>query len=164
MTPFKKILVPIDFSPFSDEVIATAVDLAKRYDGSVTLQHVYEVILYALPDGSPVFSPFQVAEVKKKLSDGLKAVVEKTVAAGATNIDSQLVEGTPHAAIIGLAEQGNYDLIVMGSHGRTGLQHVLLGSVAERVVRRSPCPVLIVRGTHASTATDAPSPAPAKRS
>jgi nucleotide-binding universal stress UspA family protein len=63
------------------------------------------------------------------------------------NVTSQVVNGAPYATILAMAKEGNFDLIAMGTHGRTGVAHLVLGSVAERIVRHSPCAVLTVRGT-----------------
>ncbi len=144
MRPFKKILVPVDFSPHSQEAIRYAADLAQKYEGSITLTHVYQPIAYSVPDGLVFFTPNQLGELLEELNKRLEQTRAEAEQAGATKVDSKMLQGVPSDEIAALAREGGFDLIVMGTHGRTGLRHALLGSVAERVVRSAPCPVLTV--------------------
>ena len=75
----------------------------------------------------------------------LEESAARATSSGAVGVEAKLVEGVPFKEIISFARAGNYDLIVMGTHGRSGLKHALLGSVAEKVVRKAPCAVLTVR-------------------
>jgi nucleotide-binding universal stress UspA family protein len=145
MRPFKKILVPVDFSPHSDEAIRTVADLARRYEASVTLAHVYEVVAYALPEGYVLQTATQLADMLTEFSKLLAAAKAKAEAAGAPRVETIQLQGSPAWQIVDFATSKGFDLIVMGTHGRTGLKHALIGSVAERVVRLAPCPVLTVR-------------------
>jgi nucleotide-binding universal stress UspA family protein len=146
MKSFKKILVPVDFSPHSEEAIRAAADVSRRYEASVTLVHVYEIVAYALPEGYMFQTPDQLAGVMtefQKLLASAKSLAEK---AGALQVQTTQLQGSAAYEIVEFAKKEGFDLIVMGTHGRTGFKHALMGSVAERVLRMAPCPVLTVRG------------------
>jgi universal stress protein A len=143
--PFQKILVPTDFSTHSALAVQTAADLSCRYDASVLLAYVYEPIAYALPDGYMLFAEPQLNSMFEEFEKRLALEKKTAEDAGALRVETQLLQGIAATEIRQLAERGECDLIVMGTHGRKGLPHVLLGSVAERVVRSAPCPVLTVR-------------------
>jgi nucleotide-binding universal stress UspA family protein len=135
----------VDFSQHSALAVQTAADLSRRYEASVTLVHAYEPIAYALPDGYLLFTEPQLNGLMEEFGKLLGAEKHRARAAGAQRVDAQLLHGFAAGEIRQLAEQGAFDLIVMGTHGRKGLAHAFLGSVAERVVRTAPCPVLTVR-------------------
>jgi nucleotide-binding universal stress UspA family protein len=141
----RKILVPLDFSALSKEALLWAIDLARRYDASLTLLHVYQPISFALPEGYVLPTPSVLADLEvslgKALDDARRDVEEKS----GMRVDTKLLQGAPFAEIVRLAREGSYDLIVLSTHGRTGIRHALLGSVAEKVVRKAQCPVLTVR-------------------
>jgi nucleotide-binding universal stress UspA family protein len=141
----RTILVPIDFSPHAQEAMAWAVDLARRYDATLVLAHVVQPVPWlAAPDGM-AFTPADiVASTRRELLDALEQTRRSVVAAG-VRAEAELLDGSPAHEIAVLARRIDASLIVMGTHGRTGLQHALLGSVAEKVVRHSSCPVLTVR-------------------
>ncbi|HKO90170.1 MAG TPA: universal stress protein, partial [Polyangiaceae bacterium] len=138
-------LVPTDFSVHSALALQTAADLSRRYGASLVLAYVYEPIAYALPDGYLLFSEPQLNSMFGEFEKRLSVEKQAAEAAGALRVETQLLQGVAATEIRLLAERGAYDLIVMGTHGRKGLPHVVLGSVAERVVRSAPCPVLTVR-------------------
>lgn len=145
MKPFGKLLVPIDYSPSASEAMRVAADLARRYDASLTLIHVYQPVAYPFPEGFVLYTPDQMAGILTELQQLLDQSVQFARGEGAPRVEGRLAQGVVDSEIIQTAEQEGYDLVVMGTHGRTGLQHALLGSVAEKVVRRAPCPVLTVR-------------------
>jgi len=145
MTPFRKILVPVDFSVHASEAIRAAADLAKRYDAALTLVHVYETVAYALPDGFVLFTGSQLADMLSEFEKRLAAAKRDAEAAGATRVEVKQLQGAAAVEIVEFAKENGFDLIVMGTHGRRGLQHALMGSVAERVVRTAPCPVLTLK-------------------
>lgn len=148
MRTIKKILAPTDFSESARESIAYAVDLAEKFGASVTLLHAYQTPAYLLPEGSILAGSDLIVDIMNRAADALAdARIEVQGKAPKVAIDTLLVEGLPFVQVVNAAADGNYDLIVMGTHGRTGIRHVLLGSVAERVVRRAPCPVLTVRSS-----------------
>jgi nucleotide-binding universal stress UspA family protein len=145
MTPIKKILVPTDFSVHSAEATAWAADLARRYDASVTLIHVYQPVSMALPEGYVLMSANALADLLSELDGALAKAKEDMAATERITPETMLLQGVPFAEIVQFAREGSYDLVVMGTHGRTGLRHALLGSVAEKVVRKAHCPVLTIR-------------------
>ncbi|MFW6448745.1 MAG: universal stress protein [Halobacteriota archaeon] len=139
----KHILVPIDGSEQSDEALDYAID--SYPDADFTALHVIELgtgdlaAFAGMTGGVP--DEESLSEEAKALLDDAKARIE---GAGATARTDQR-RGRPDRAIVQEIEEGDYDLVVLGSHGRSGVSRVLLGSVAEKVVRRSPIPVLVVR-------------------
>ena len=144
MISLKHILVPIDFSDASSAATDTAIELARAFEGRVTLMNVFEVSLYLYSGGPfmPIVDTTKELERAAREATGTRlAEVKKTYA----NVDAILRCGHPWEEIVSAAREQNADLIVMGTHGRRGLPHALLGSVAERVVRMSPVPVLTVR-------------------
>jgi nucleotide-binding universal stress UspA family protein len=145
MKPFSKILVPVDFSPYSREATLYAVDLARRYSAPITLVHAYQPIIFALPESYALYSPDQLANILTELDKQLTIAKLDAEQTGAAKVDAHLLQGDPASQIVQYAVDGGYDLIVMGTHGRTGASHLLMGSIAEKVVRRAPCPVLTVR-------------------
>jgi len=142
---WKKILCPIDFSDASRAALETAADLAGRHGASLTLFHAYPVPGYTFPDGSFVASSKmldELADQARRHLDEWKAIATSL---GMTSVESATAVGEPAYEIITFAKEQAIDLVVVGTHGRTGLTHALMGSVAERVVRKAPCPVLTVR-------------------
>lgn len=146
MTPIKKILVPVDFSASSDEAIQFAGDLSRRYEAPLELLHAFHPPTYALPEGYVVPTGEQYKAIMEALHKQLTAAEAKATAAGAVFVHSTLKDAGTVSEILREAKEGAYDLIVMGTHGRSGLKHMLVGSVAENVVRSAPCPVITVRG------------------
>jgi nucleotide-binding universal stress UspA family protein len=145
MKPFSKILVPVDFSPHSREATLYAVDLARRYGAPITLVHAYQPVAYALPESFVMYTPDQLANVLTELQKQLATAKADAELSGATRVDTHVLQGDVASQIVQCAVDGGHDLIVMGTHGRTGPSHLLLGSIAEKVMRRAPCPVLTVR-------------------
>ena len=133
----KKILVPVDFSDCSRKALRYAIPFARQFDARLILLHVVQPYPRA-PQMSTVD-----AELIQPATDELQTLrrtVEKEVRS-----ETVLRVGNPHVEIIEAAEELGIDLIILSTHGRTGLAHVFLGSTAERVVRHAGCPVLIVR-------------------
>lgn len=138
----KRILVPTDFGAASVEALDFAVGLAKSYGATITLLHVYEIPVYpyaGLAVDVDFITPIREA-AQVELASAF-AALEKT----GCECRSQLDYGVAWSKILAAAESQKADLIVMGTHGRQGMMHALLGSVAEKVVRFSPIPVLTVR-------------------
>jgi nucleotide-binding universal stress UspA family protein len=143
MLQLKKILVPTDFSACASEALRLATELAARFDGSVTLLHVYQIPAYPLAEGTFVGGPQVTAEIVKDIVSALDKT--KKEADSRVPVTTQIAEGVPYLEVARVAREGKFDLVVIGTHGRTGLRHALLGSVAEKVVRGASCPVLTVR-------------------
>jgi nucleotide-binding universal stress UspA family protein len=119
--------------------------LAAQFRARLTLLNVYQIPGYALPEGVVIATPDVLTELVDSVEKELNRWAEMARERGARDVHVQTEMGTPHTEIDRVAKEGRHDLIVIGTHGRTGLKHVLLGSVAERVVRTAPCPVLTVR-------------------
>jgi nucleotide-binding universal stress UspA family protein len=143
---WKRICCPIDFSDASRAAMEVAADLARRGGAEVVLLHAYPIPGYTFPDGSVVASPKMMQDLADQAERHLsewRADAEGLIGAPRVTIEKAI--GDPAAEIVAFAEKGAVDLLVLGTHGRTGLEHALMGSVAERVVRRARCPVLTVR-------------------
>lgn len=129
MEPVRRILVPVDFSPCSSAAISYAVRLADRLGAEISVLHVTE----RAPD----------AERRQDLDRFVDPHRSERVPLRAVVVEDRAADG-----IVREATGGGYDLIVIGTHGRSGLQQLLVGSVAAEVVRRAPCPVLTVRSNN----------------
>ncbi len=143
---WKRVLCPIDFSDASRAAMEVAADLCRRTGAELMLLHAYPIPGYTFPDGSVVASPRMMQELAEQATRHLeewRGDAEKIV--GAPRVGAEKAVGEPAAEILSFAKAHAADLVVMGTHGRTGLEHALMGSIAERVVRRAHCPVLTVR-------------------
>jgi nucleotide-binding universal stress UspA family protein len=144
MPTLRQILCPTDFSEFSKRALDHALALARWYDARLTVLHAFP---HFLPFGGemPYFAPGAAldAGTRSRLIEELGAFAAPAAAAGVV-AETRLVEGDPSERIVEEARQLQADLVVVGTHGRRGFDRLLLGSVAERVVRKAPCPVLTV--------------------
>jgi nucleotide-binding universal stress UspA family protein len=152
---FSRILVPTDFSPPSDAALEYARIVAAKFGSALRILHVIDDPSDSSTFVSDGFAPSTediraalLGQARKRL-DHLMTLVDRS----RYNSHADAVLGTPPTAIIDYATATGTSLIVMGTHGRTGLAHLLMGSVAEQVVRTAPCPVLTVR--HVATADEA---------
>ena len=142
---FQKILCATDFSEGSRQAMRVAIRLANEAGAELVLVHAWSVppVAYA---GEYVFWPDVMQEIAEGSRAALDAETREATALGAKRLRSELLAGTPRHEIVRVLEDDPaFDLVVMGTHGRTGLARVLLGSVAERIVRHAPCSVLVVR-------------------
>jgi nucleotide-binding universal stress UspA family protein len=140
---FRHLLVPVDFGAPGQRAVDTAVALAERFDAQITLVHVFEApayvyagMVYATAD---LFAPIEQAareQLDKKLAE---------VKTRVPNVRGDLRRGPAAQGILAAIEELHPDLVVMGTHGRKGVSHALIGSVAEKIVRMSPVPVLTIR-------------------
>jgi len=145
MISIKTVLLPTDFSEYSKSALPYAADIARKYGAKLVLLHIFDEELL-----SPIF--FETGGTAQEYFQRLQNRFEAAVEDFLTGIDTseidfeyELGNGTPFVEIVRFAKENGIDLIVIGTHGRTGISHALLGSVAERVVRKAPCPVLTVR-------------------
>jgi nucleotide-binding universal stress UspA family protein len=138
------ILVPTDGSAGSDAAAAYACDLAVALGARLTLLHVFTAPTVLLPDAVYAATPEELRPLEEACLAKLRGLADE-LARPELAIDVEAVEGNPTERIVETAKLRLVDLIIMGTHGRTGLSHLLLGSVAERVIRSAPCPVLTVR-------------------
>ena len=146
MTRITRILVPTDFSATADAALDYAYVLADRFGASIELLHVLDdpfvadgMAAEAYISEAPVLRSSMLREAQERLRH------RATPREGVTHIDTEVLFGHGARTIAEYAAERGVDLIVMGTHGRTGFAHLLLGSVAERLVRTAPCPVLTVR-------------------
>lgn len=136
---FKHLVVPTDFGEPAQAALDFAIDLAKTYDAKLTLLHVYGVPTVYYPDA--VSWPLE--ELGRAAQASLDAAVAKT-RERYSKTDGHVEVGDPREAILKFAKESGADLLVIGTHGRRGLAHLVLGSVAEWLVRMAPLPVLTV--------------------
>ena len=137
----RKILVATDFSEASDEAIDRAIELAKQSGAEVEIMHVFE-LTEEFPFGTVYFDTDYGAVYAN--IDLAALAARRPVQAGGVVCETKIVDGSASTEIAARGRAIDADLIVVGTHGRTGLAHAMLGSVAERVVRRASCPVLTV--------------------
>ena len=140
---FKKIICPIDFSPGSQQAMSTAARLATRLDAELELVHAVYVTLMVM-GGVPPISPELVQQQMDDAARDLESAARDARSRGVKRVTTKLVSGQPWQRIVELAEVDTGELMVIGTHGRSGVARVLLGSVAEKVVRHAPCSVLVV--------------------
>lgn len=140
-----KILVPVDFSGESKKAIQYAIAFARQFGASIVLLHVVEPVVYPSDVGyGPVVVQVPNDGAIKKARARLSALGKKQ--AGETiAVETTVLTGSPHFEITEAAETLKIDLIILGTHGYTGLDYALMGSTAEKVVCHAPCPVFIVR-------------------
>jgi nucleotide-binding universal stress UspA family protein len=142
---FRKILCPVDFSDSARDALAMAAKLGADAGVEITLVHVWQSPMYA-QSSEIMLQNELLAKIVEECEHGLAAWKVELERLGARRVSTKLLGGVPWDRIVQeLTSDPSYDLVVIGTHGRTGLKHVLLGSVAERVVRHAPCPVLVVR-------------------
>jgi nucleotide-binding universal stress UspA family protein len=147
---FKKILVPTDNSENAKEAFKCALKLAEKHDSTI---HVISVVNIGYLEEAGKFEsnhfklPHSYVEniIKEKTKETEEFVRKNTVNYRGGEIARHIRKGHPVTEIISVAREKEVDLIVMGTHGRSGLSHPFMGSVAERVVRKAPCPVLTVK-------------------
>ena len=143
MIKLNTILVPSDFSECSDAAVRYGLELARRFDARLHLLHVIQdpVTQPWVADGMPPL----LDDLEERQASATARLAASVPAADAGRVTVVTTIATPLYEILRYADEHAVDLIVMGTHGRSGVSHMLLGSIAERVVRRAPCPVLTVR-------------------
>lgn len=151
MFPLKKILCPTDFSDFSVRALKTSVELADKFKAKIILCHVITDIpnmgtTYGVMNYHPQMLNIQefIKEMEKVSNDRLDKLAKEYVKESIV-CEKKVSTGTPSDVIVETSEQKNVDLIVLTTHGHTGLKRIFLGSVAEGVIRHAPCPVLSIR-------------------
>ena len=144
MITLQKILVATDFSSFSEQALEFALVLAEKFQAKLYVVHVWELPMTGslLP---PEPYPESVLTEEQKAGEEHWTKVTNELGASAFDAEPVFVFGKPYLAIVKAAADLDVDLIVLGSHGRSGISHLLLGSVAEKVVRLAPCPVFTVK-------------------
>jgi len=142
-TATKKILVATDFSEASDEALIRAIELGRQMGAMLEIVHVLEFGDSAQPPFGLINYVGDVGGLIAHVERELAARSNEVVAAGLRSF-ARTLEGSAYQEIVREAREANVDLIVIGTHGRRGLAHAMVGSVAERVVRHASCPVLTV--------------------
>lgn len=137
-------LVPIDFSPDADQALTEAIELAQALDAHLTLLHVTQLEPLTVGEVPPTYFNAYLEDLETDAQQQMQTYLARIHRAGLQG-DSIILQGIPFQIIVDTARDKKVDLIVMGTHGRTGIPHALIGSVAEKVVRLSPCPVLVAR-------------------
>ena len=144
LTHIKRILVPTDFTDPSHDALETAMALARGSGATLDLVHVAVEAAYPLPPPVDVATlPLDMGKVLDRSAEGL-ATEERRVREAGIACDTATLIGRADTEILQRARDTHADLIVMGTHGRSGLAHALFGSNVDRVVQHAPCPVLIV--------------------
>jgi len=140
-----RILIPTDFSDPAQYALEYALDLNKLYTARLYLLHVLQDFTdFSEFNLSPSMLPQLYAEFEQSATKRLEEIVNTKIPSD-MNCDTYILHGIPFFEIIQFARNESVDLIVIGTRGRTGLQHVLFGSTAEKVVKKAPCAVLSVR-------------------
>lgn len=155
MINLKTILVPSDFSESSEAARRYGFELARRFDASLHLLHVVQDPM-TLPWAAEGFSMPVLDFVDQWQAEATQRLTASIPAADAARVTVAVTIGSPYPEILRYADEHQVDLIVMGTHGRSGVTHMLLGSIAEKVVRRAPCPVLTVHSTERGFVTPEP--------
>lgn len=141
----KRILVPIDFSDYSKNSLKYAVNFVKSFNADLYLIYVVEPVIYP-PDFSmgQIAIPSIDAEIDRRAFEELNSLAKTEIP---SNVKCKCIikTGKPFLEIIETATEENIDLIIIATHGHTGMEHILFGSTAEKVVRKAPCPVLTLR-------------------
>jgi universal stress protein A len=145
MIAMKKIVVPVDFSEYSKKSLRYAVEFATNFSSEILLVYVIEPVAYPADFSfGQIALPASETELRQRAEMQLEKLIE-------TEIQSRVVArsflrtGKPSSEILQLARDESADLIIIATHGHTGVEHVLFGSTAERVIRKAPCPVLSIR-------------------
>ena len=143
MITLKRILCPIDHSDCSKEALKYAVSFAMKEEAKLLLLHIIDIRSFneeldAISKQIPDEETFE--QLRVKLLDCIPEAIRDDM-----DVEAIVIQGIPFVEIISTAKEKEIDMIVIGSHGRTGISHMMLGSVSEKVVRKAPCPVLTVR-------------------
>lgn len=146
MLEIKRILVPTDFSPQAQEALHYACSLAEKFQAEMHILHVVQDLIPLVGEPGAIIPP--TGDYFREIRAGAERALQSLPTPDCDkvrNVVRILRDGPPFLEIIRYAKEAGTDLIVMGTHGRSGLAHVLLGSVTEKIIRKAPCAVLTVR-------------------
>ena len=139
-----RIALATDFSPQAHRASEVAIELATRLRVPLLMVSAFQIPIYPLPEGAVIAGAPAIADILAKLTTDLATEKATALGRGAPMVDTLAVEGNPATEIVRIAKERECDLIVIGSHGRGGLSRMILGSVADRVMRTAHCPVMVV--------------------
>jgi universal stress protein A len=143
----RRILAPTDFSELSKQGLKSALELAEAFGAKLLLLYVVEAPPYPVEGIVPShLGATLLDDLERQATNDLAQMLSETQAS-TMDVARRVVVGIPYRKIVDVAEEEKIDLIVMTTHGRTGLSHLVMGSVAEKIVRTAPCPVLTIRPT-----------------
>jgi nucleotide-binding universal stress UspA family protein len=140
----KQILVPVDFSDPSQKALRYAVSFAKQFHASLYCLHITEIPYATGEMGINSVMENYTEQLREQRQAQMEELLRKEIPETIPS-KSEIIPGTPYHEIVRVADENNIDLIVVSTHGKSGLSRILLGSTVERVVRHAPCPVLVVR-------------------
>ncbi|MCB0743668.1 MAG: universal stress protein [Ignavibacteriales bacterium] len=145
MNDITKILVPIDFSNYSKQALRYAVNFSKKFSSKLYLVYVVEPVIYPsdFSMGQVTF-PVTDTELNQRAKEELETLAKEEIGAE-ISVETIIRTGKPFVEINETASELDIDLIIIATHGHTGMEHLLFGSTAEKVVRKAPCPVLTLR-------------------
>lgn len=146
---FKKIFVAVDFSAQAREALRVAADMAAAGHAELTLVHVWQLGTYALEPNLAGAPGAVYDDMLERIQQDLEDWKHRAEEMGAKRVRTAVIRGQAWKEIVEVLKgDRSYDLVVLGTHGRTGISHALLGSVAEKIVRHAPCPALVVHAPH----------------
>jgi nucleotide-binding universal stress UspA family protein len=139
-----RILVPVDFSDNSKKALQYAIPFAEQFKASITVLYVVEPAVFPSDFG---FGQMSFPDVEREMVDKAETELRKIVDELRTSVTivPVVLSGIPFVEVTGYADENDIGLIILATHGRTGVEHILFGSTAEKIIRKSPCPVLVVR-------------------
>ncbi len=143
MNELKKILIPIDFSDYSLNALEYAKLFAEKFNAEIILLNVVEPVVFTADLTMGQVIPSIESELYQKSEEKVKEIVDSL--RDKFNVRGVVKIGRPHVEIIEFAKDEKVDLIIIGSHGHTGVEQFLFGSTAEKVIRKASCPVLIIK-------------------
>ena len=143
----KQILVPTDFSGYSDKALENAIDIAKKENATIEILHVIDIVQTCSVDYC--FDQQTLDQIEENSTSASKEQIAKQIdripGAKSVSITTVIRKGTPYEEILKEEVEKKIDLIIIASHGKTGLMHYLIGSVAGKVIKGAKCPVLLVK-------------------
>jgi len=146
MINIRTVLCPVDYSIYSEKALNYAIEISLKFQAKLYLLHVLDIRF--LDANNPELPTLHTANITNETIDALKSRLLKSVTEeikGKISVEAIVIQGIPFTEIIKASKEYNVDLIIIGTHGRTGLAHIIMGSVAEKIVRKAPCPVLSIR-------------------
>lgn len=147
MPQIQRLMLATDFSPHARAALRYAAELSARLGAPLTIANAYLIPAVPLPEGAIIPSADTLADAMTRTARALDTEQRTALELGAIAVTTTVVEGSPAVELVKLARDRGIDMIIMGTHGRSGLARALVGSVADKVVRTASCPVLVVHAT-----------------